>query len=347
MNLAVDLRSDTVTKPCAAMRQAMASAIVDDDALGGDPTVDALQQRVAELLGKEAALFMPSGSMSNQIAVRLHCGRGDEFLCEANCHIYNYEQAAFAQLSGVVARTIPGIHGLMQPEQLADLIRPPADNLVRTTLVTLENTHNRGGGAVLPLDNVQAICRWAQDHGLATHLDGARLFNAVAATGIDAHVWSKSFDSVSICFSKGLGAPIGSALAGSQAFIRQARRARRLFGGGMRQVGVIAAAALYALEHNRQRIVEDHRHAQILADAIRNIDGVQLDPQPQTNIVIVKIAPQLGTATTLAAALKQHGIGVSQVGPQHIRFVTHLDVTEQQIHQASETLRQVVSLANK
>ena len=240
----IDLRSDTVTKPCQAMRAAIAGADVGDDVIGSDPTVEALQDFVADLLGKEASLFMPSGSMTNQIAIRLHCQPGDEFLCEADCHVYNYEQAAFAQLSGIVARTIQGVNGVLEPEQFLGKIRPGGDHMVQTKLVCLENTHNRGGGTIQPLESVDAICDWAHENDLATHLDGARLFNAVAATGIDAKRWSQGFDSVSVCFSKGLGAPVGSALAGTREFIQKSRRARKLYGGGMRQVGILAAGAL-------------------------------------------------------------------------------------------------------
>ncbi len=323
---AIDLRSDTVTQPSAEMRAAMASAEVGDDVIGSDPTVEELQDYVAGLLGKQAALYMPSGSMTNQIAIRLHCNRGDEFLCEADCHVYNYEQAAFAQLSGIVARTIQGTHGILQPEQVLGKIRPAGDHMVRTSLLTLENTHNRGGGTIQPLEHVQSLCRWAKENGLATHLDGARLFNAVAATGIDAKTWAAGFDSVSICFSKGLGAPVGSALIGSADFIQQARRARKLFGGGMRQVGIIAAGALYAIKHHRQDLGQDHEHAQCLAQAIAGLPGLSLDPAPQTNIVVVHIDPALGTSSSFAAQLDALGVGVLPFGPQHIRLVTHRDV---------------------
>jgi len=341
MSLKVDLRSDTVTKPTAAMRAAMAAAEVGDDVIETDPTADRLQARVAEILGKEAALFMPSGSMTNQIAIRLHCDRGDEFLCEADCHVYNYEQAAFAQLSGIVARTIQGKHGALDPSQLEGMIRPQADNLVRTAMVTLENTHNRGGGSIQPLASVQAICEWAHQHGLATHLDGARLFNAVAATGIDAKTWADNFDSVSVCFSKGLGAPVGSALAGTTQLIKLARRARKLFGGGIRQAGILAAGALYALEHHRDRLIEDHQNAQRLANTIRSIDGLELDPDPQTNIVMMRIDPKLGTAAQWVESLRKLGVGAGGVGPQSIRMVTHLDVSAMQTELACEVLSQV------
>jgi threonine aldolase len=339
----IDLRSDTVTKPTPAMRAAMASAEVGDDVIDIDPTVERLQDLCAAMLGKEAALYMPSGTMSNQIAVRLHCQPGDEFICETNSHVYNYEQGAFAQLSGVVARTVTGQHGVLHVDQLRDLIRPVNDHMVRTRLVTVENTHNRGAGKIQPHENVVDICRWAEHHGLRRHLDGARLFNAVVATGIAAVEWAKHFDTVSICFSKGLGAPIGSALAGPRDLIRQARRHRKLFGGGMRQVGVIAAAALYALEHHVPRLAEDHANAQLLAAAVRTTDGLRLDPeQIDTNMVIFDVAPTLGTAEELAAALKQEGVLVLTTGRQRIRAVTHLDVNEAQVRQAGEVLKRTV-----
>ena len=343
MSLEIDLRSDTVTKPCQAMRMAMASAEVGDDVIGSDPTVEALQDYVAELLGKEASLFMPSGSMTNQIAIRLHCQPGDEFLCEADCHVYNYEQAAFAQLSGIVARTIQGEFGVLEPEQLLGKIRPAGDHMVQTRLLCLENTHNRGGGTIQPLENVDAICSWAHDNSLATHLDGARLFNAVAATGIDAKRWSQGFDSVSVCFSKGLGAPVGSALAGTHEFIKRARRARKLFGGGMRQVGILAAGALFAVQHNRERLTEDHANAELLAEYIERSPGLSLDPKPETNIVVVHIDPSLGNSATLARQLAAEGIGGLPFGPQHIRFVTHLDVTRAQVTRAGEVLAKLTS----
>ncbi|MBI3838100.1 MAG: aminotransferase class I/II-fold pyridoxal phosphate-dependent enzyme, partial [Planctomycetia bacterium] len=240
----LDFRSDTVTKPTPEVCAAMAQAVVGDDVFDEDPTIHALQRQIADTLGKEAAVFVPSGSMSNQIGVRLHCGPGDEFICDAGCHIYNYEQGAYAQLSGVAARTVEGQGGVMRLEQLTGLIRGDNEHLVRTRLVCLENTHNRGAGRIQPYDVVESICTWAHRNGLATHLDGARLFNAVVATGIEARRWAQHFDTVSVCFSKGLGAPVGSALIGPRDLIRTARRHRKLFGGGMRQAGILAAAAL-------------------------------------------------------------------------------------------------------
>jgi threonine aldolase len=341
MGFEIDLRSDTVTKPCPAMRRSMAEAEVGDDVIDVDPTVVRLQQRAAELLGKEASLFMPSGSMTNQIALRIHCQPGDEFLCDSECHIYNYEQGAFAQLSGLVARTLPGVHGILQPQQFADMIRTSADHTVRTRLVCLENTHNRGGGTIQPLGVVEAICGWAQEHGLLTHLDGARLFNAVAATNIPAERWCAPFDSVSLCFSKGLGAPVGSVLAGSAEFVRRARRARKLFGGGMRQAGILAAGALYALEHNRQRLVDDHEHAQLLGRALAEVPGIALQPERiETNMVIFRLDRQLGTAADFAAKVAARGVGIMPFGPQLIRLVTHLDVSRAQALRAAEVIRE-------
>ncbi|MEX0824785.1 MAG: GntG family PLP-dependent aldolase [Pirellulaceae bacterium] len=342
----IDLRSDTVTRPTPAMRQAIAEAEVHDDVIDVDPTVDRLQRRTAELLGKEAALFMPSGSMTNQIAIRLHCDRGDEFLCEANCHVYNYEQAAFAQLSGVVARTVSGRGGVLQPEQLVGLIRPANDHMVRTRLVTLENTHNRAGGRIQPLETVRTICDWAHENGLKTHLDGARLWNAAVATGIDERTWASGFDSVSVCFSKGLGAPVGSCLAGSAEFIQRARRARKLFGGGMRQAGILAAGALHALDHHRDRLAEDHEHAQRLAAAIRGCPSLELNAAGvETNIVIFHVDRDWGTAAAFVEQLAAAGVQSAAFGPQSIRLVTHLDVDASDIDRACQAIGEVARSA--
>ena len=241
----INLRSDTVTMPTPGMRAAMAAAEVGDDVFGDDPTVNRLEERVAHLLGKEAALFVPSGTMSNQIAVRLHTVPGDELLMDANCHIYNYEVGGPAQLSGVTCRCIDGEHGILDVAQLEGKIRPCDDpHLVMTKMVCLENTHNRGGGKIYPLEKIAAISRWARKNGLIMHLDGARLWNAIVASGIAAKDWAQHFDTVSVCFSKGLGTPVGSALTGPKALMAKARRIRKLFGGGMRQAGILAAAAL-------------------------------------------------------------------------------------------------------
>lgn len=343
----IDLRSDTVTKPTDQMRRAMASAEVNDDVIDVDPTVDRLERLTAELLGKEAAIFMPSGTMTNQIAVRIHCQPGDEFLCERHCHVYNYEQGAFAQLSGVVARTLDGDYGVLRPEQFLGQVRPRNDHLVRTRLVCLENTHNRGAGRVQPYSHVAEICAWARDHQLRRHLDGARLFNAVVASGIEAAAWAEHFDTVSVCFSKGLGAPVGSALAGSKTLVQEARRHRKLFGGGMRQAGIIAAGALHALHHHRDRLAEDHQHARLLADSIQRCQGLTLRPETiDTNIVIFEIDPALGTAAQFVDALKQHDVAMMSVGDTLVRAVTHLDVSRDDTGTAANIIPQVVKDLN-
>jgi threonine aldolase len=324
------------------MRAAMAAAEVGDDVIDTDPTVERLQRRTAELLGKEASIYMPSGTMTNQVAVRLHCKPGDEFLCESACHIYHYEQGAFAQLSGVVARTVEGEAGVLRPDQLRGLVRPENEHLVRTRLVCLENTHNRGAGRVQPYETVAEICQWAHGEGLRTHLDGARLFHAVTATGIPAADWAQHFDTVSVCFSKGLGAPVGSALAGSREWIREARRHRKCFGGGMRQCGIIAAGALYALEHHLDRLVEDHAHAQILADAVRRSHGLALDPpRVDTNIVIFRVDASLGSAADFVAALAAAGVLMLAIAPAKVRAVTHLDVNEAAVRRAAAVISEV------
>lgn len=339
----IDLRSDTVTQPDSAMRQAMADAAVGDDVIDVDPTLDRLEKATAELLGKERAIYMPSGTMTNQVAIRLHCKPGDEFLCEAGCHIYNYEQAAFAQLSGVVARTFPGKQGVLLREQLEGTIRPENEHMARTRLVCIENTHNLGGGRVQPYEEVERICDWAHENGLNTHLDGARLMNAVVQSGVEAAQWARHFDTVSICFSKGLGAPVGSALAGPEALIKEARRHRKVLGGGMRQAGIIAAGALYALEHNVARLAEDHEKARRLADTVRQISGLELaGDRADTNIVVVDVDPEVGTAQELVAELKQRGILMLAIGPR-IRAVTHLDVSMEQVEGACIALREVAS----
>jgi threonine aldolase len=339
----IDLRSDTVTRPTPAMRAAMQAAELGDDVFGEDPTVNRLQERVADLLGKEAALYVPSGTMSNQVCVKAHTQPGDELLCEATCHIYNFEAGGPAVLSGVTCRTLEGDYGIVDVSQLDGKVRAVNDHLVRTRLVCLENTHNRGGGRVYPLEKIQAISGWAHQQGLMMHLDGARLWNAVVATGIPAGEWARHFDSVSVCFSKGLGAPIGSALAGPREFVNRARRIRKLFGGGMRQAGVAAAAALFALDHHVERLADDHRHAQVLAQAIADTPGLRLDPPDvETNLVWFDVDPELGPAREVAAELKERGVLVHVSGPQTIRACSHLDVSAAQAERAAETIRQAV-----
>ncbi len=339
----IDLRSDTVTRPTPAMRAAVQAAEVGDDVFNEDPTVHRLEEKVAALLGKEAALFVPSGTMSNQIAIKVHTRPGDELICDVNCHIYNYEAGGPAALSGVMCRTIEGDYGVMDVGQLEDKIRPDNDHYVRTRLVCLENTHNRGGGRVYPIDKVEAVGAWARRNGLLTHLDGARLWNAVVATGVAAAEWARPCDTVSVCFSKGLGAPVGSALAGPRDFVAKARRVRKLFGGGMRQAGVLAAAALYALENHVERLAEDHRNAQVIAQAVADTPGLRLDPPDvETNLIFFVVDAELGTAKDVAAALKQRGVLAMATAPQKIRACTHLDVSAAQAERAADAVRQAV-----
>jgi threonine aldolase len=282
--------------------------------------------------------------MSNQICIRLHCQPGDEFLCETNCHILCYEQGAYAQLFGIAAQPVEGDHGVLHVEQLMDRIRPANEHCARTRLVCLENTHNRGAGRVQPYDDVAEICGWAAENGLARHLDGARLFNAVVASGIPAADWAAHFDTVSVCFSKGLGAPVGSALCGPADLIRQARRHRKALGGAMRQVGIIAAGALHALEHHIDRLAEDHAHARILAQAVRATPGLKLDPEViDTNIVIFEVDPELGTAAAFCARLRDEGVLMNATAPQRIRAVTHLDVSREQVERAAEALQETAA----
>lgn len=339
----IDLRSDTVTKPTPGMRRAMAEAEVGDDVFGDDPTVKRLEARVAELLNKEAALFVPTGTMANQIGIGVNTQPGDELLCGSTSHVYVWEAGGIARLSGVTARTFDGEGGVLSLADIQDAIRPRDDvHYVLTRLVCLENTHNRAGGRIHPIASIAEIARWARERELAMHLDGARLMNAVVASGIEAHEWARYFDTVSICFSKGLGAPIGSALAGSSEAIRRARRLRKLFGGGMRQVGIIAAGALYALEHHVERLNEDHATAQILADAFTDTEGFALESGPvETNLVWVTVSRSVGTAAEVAAYLRSRGVLVSVPGPQVLRACTHLDVTAEQVERAAQVIREI------
>jgi threonine aldolase len=343
-NSPIDLRSDTVTRPTPGMLAAMHAAEVGDDVFDEDPTVHRLQDRVAEVLGKEAALFVPSGTMSNQVCLRAHTQPGDELICDVNCHIYNYEAGGPAVLSGLTCRTVEGSHGVVEVGQLQDKIRPEDEHQVITRLVALENTHNRGGGKVYPLEKIQAIAAWARAHSLLMHLDGARLWNAVVATDIPARQWASYFDSVSVCFSKGLGAPVGSALAGSRKFVAKARRIRKLLGGGMRQAGVLAAAALYAIDNHIERLDDDHRNARLIAQAVGDTPGLRLEPpRVETNLIWFWVEPELGTAKDVASRLEQHGVRVIVLGPQKLRACTHLDVSAAAAERAAETIRHVLS----
>src|SRR3954462_5709874 len=324
------------------MRAAMAAAEVGDDVFDEDPTVHRLQDRVAELLGTEAALFVPTGTMANQICVRVHTRPGDELICETTSHVYVWEAGAPASLSGVTTRPVDGEYGVLDVDQLRDLLRPNSEHYTRSRLVVLENTHKRGGGRVYPHEKVEAIASWAHATGLAMHLDGARLWNAHAATARPLADSCKPFDSVTVAFSKGLGAPIGSAVAGTREFVAKARRARKLFGGAWRQAGVLAAAALYAIDHHLPNLADDHRNARVLADAVRDTPGLRLaPPEVETNLVWFEVGPGLMPAPRLAAALKERGVLVHPAGPTTLRACTHLDVSAADAAFAADALRKV------
>ncbi|TWU27865.1 low-specificity L-threonine aldolase [Bythopirellula polymerisocia] len=335
----IDLLSDTLTRPTPEMRAAMSAAEVGDDVFGEDPTVNRLEEHISAMLGKEAALFMPSGTMSNLIGLLVHCGKGDEYICEAGCHIFNNEQAGYAQVGGIAVRPIPGERGLIRVDQLQEMVRPDNDHLPRTRLICLEQTHNRAAGSILPYDSVAEVCTWAKEQDLARHLDGARLFNAVVASGISAADWARHFDTVSVCFSKGLGAPVGSALCGPKDLVKRARRYRKMLGGGMRQIGILAAAVLYALEHHIDRLAEDHAKAQVLADAIRRAPGLTLQcDQVDSNIVIFEVDAELGTAKEYCDSLLERGVRLYPISRQKVRAVTHLDVSMAECEEVAEVL---------
>ncbi|MGD8860999.1 MAG: low-specificity L-threonine aldolase [Myxococcales bacterium] len=336
----IDLRSDTVTRPVPAMREAMAAAEVGDDVYGEDPTVRRLQERAAELLGKEAALFVPSGTMANQVALLVHCERGDEVLVGEGAHCMLYESGAGSAFAGVGFATV-GRGGLYTAEELAATIKPDEYHFPRSRLVALENTHNRAGGRVFPQDEVVRIAALAHARGLPVHLDGARIWNAAVATGLSPAELAAPADTVSACFSKGLGAPVGSVLVGPPALIERAHRFRKMLGGGMRQVGVIAAGALYALEHHRERLVEDHDRAARLARGLSTLPGVCCDEADvETNILNMELSR--GDAASCVRALAGRGVLVNATGPRRIRWVTHLDVDTPAIDRAVETFAEVL-----
>lgn len=336
----IDLRSDTITQPTAAMREAIANAPVGDDVLGDDPTVHELESFVAKLLGKEAAVFMPSGTMTNQVALRAHTEPGDEIILESQSHIYYYESGAPAALSGLMCRLIDGDHGVFTASDVLKVLRPADEHWPPTKVVCLENTHNRGGGKIYPLAEIEAIAQVCRDRGLKLHLDGARFWNACIATGLSEAAYAQPFDTISVCFSKGLGAPVGSALAGPAEFIARSRRFRKMFGGGMRQAGMMAAGALYALHHHRERLADDHLNAQLLASGLQKIPGVTVDPV-ETNIVVIHV-PSISSAT-LVERLKTKGVAVLTRGDRSIRAVTNLMVNQEQIQQVPHLLEQAMN----
>lgn len=340
----IDLRSDTVTRPSEKMREAMAGAEVGDDVFGDDPTVKALERKVAGLLGKEAALYVPSGSMGNLVSIKTHTIHGEEIICEEGCHVLNYEAGAVFAVGGLVAHTFRGHHGTFTREQIEPYIKKKTLHTPPTRVIEIENTHNHAGGTVFPLDEIEKLRKLADEHDIRMHLDGARLWNAHIATGIAFEKYAGYFDSVSVCFSKGLGAPIGSAVAGSAEFIAKARRFRKMFGGGMRQVGVIAAAAIYALDNNLERMAEDHKNARRLAEELSQINGIDIDLETvQTNIVIMDIAPSGKSVTDVLAELQQQGVLAVQFGNTLIRCVAHLDVNSDDIETAIDCFKKVFS----
>lgn len=328
----LDLRSDTVTRPTEAMRQAMMTAEVGDDMMGEDPTVNLLEQRMAEMFGHESAVLACSGTQSNQMAVRIHCQPGDELLIHSTGHICNFEGGAPAALSGVSVRTLGGEGGMLNTDELNGMIRANDQHFCRTRLVCVENTTNIGGGRVYPLQTLQEIAAWTRQHNLHLHLDGARLFNAIVAGDYSAATIGSLFDTISICFSKGLGCPFGSILIGNEETIQRARRVRKLFGGALRQSGFIAAAAIHALDHHVERLADDHRNAQRLADGLRCLPGISgLAETIESNLIFFELAPKMGTAVQLAAALREHGILIGPMGGQRVRLVTHLDIPNDSI----------------
>lgn len=339
MNETIDLRSDTVTRPGPKMRQAIANAEVGDDVFEDDYTTQELERKVAGILGKEAALFVPSGTMANQIGLRTLCEPGDEVVCERGSHIINYEVASATALSGIMLSPYDGVRGRLSLSQISDAIRVPNIHHPNTKLIALENTHNRAGGAVLDLEYIVETEKLVREYGLGFYLDGARLWNAAIALDIEPAKIAAPFDMVSVCFSKGLGAPVGSAVCGSKDNIVRARRIRKMFGGGMRQAGIIAAAALYAVENNYQRLAEDHRRAKYLAKNLSEIKRINIDYESvQTNIVL--FSPELPVAEFLEKASKK-GLLMVPFGPKQVRAVTHLDIDDSQIDRALEIISSI------
>ncbi len=340
----IDLRSDTVTKPSPAMREAMARAEVGDDIYGEDPTVNRLQEAGAALVGKRAALFVPSGTLGNQLCLRAQAEPGREVIVEGQCHIIPYEQGAAAALAGVQLHWITGRQGLMTAEQVEAAIRPTDPYSIQTALICIENTHNAGGGTIYPLATIQSIRAVAKAHGLPMHLDGARLFNAVVASGIAAADYARHFETVAFCLSKGLGAPAGSLIATDDlALLERLRRFRRMYGGAMRQSGILAAAGLYALEHHVHRLADDHAHAKRLADRLAQIPAVSINPAAvETNILFFDLRSPRLSAPAFVATLRQEGVLLNAVSAHTCRAVTHLDVSAKAIEQAADAITRVL-----
>jgi threonine aldolase len=334
----IDLRSDTVTKPTASMRAAMAAAEVGDDVFGEDPTVNLLQDTLAALLGKEAGLFVPSGTMANQISLGVLTRPGDEIICDAAAHCISFEGGALAALWGVQSRTIAASRGILAPADVEAAIRPPADHYPRTRVLAVENTHNRGGGSVYPLERLEALAALARAKGLDLYMDGARLWNACAASGVAPDRYAAQATLVSTCLSKGLGAPVGSVICGPKALVAEARRLRKRLGGGMRQAGVLAAAGLHALAHHRERLQEDHANARALGEVVANLPGAALLHPVDTNLVFAVFAGR--SAVELASRFAAAGVLCVPEGsrPDLVRFVTHLHVSRSDVDEAARRL---------
>ncbi len=343
----IDLRSDTVTRPTGAMRRAMAEAEVGDDVYQEDPTVNLLEKRAAEILGKEAGLFVPSGTMGNSIAIKLHTRHGEEVVCEERSHVFNYELGMMAWFAGCVARPVKAEDGVLRWENIRPAIRPLGPHWAPTGLVSIENTHNMAGGTVSPVDVVDEICDGAHESGLKVHLDGARVFNAAAHLGVSAKRLCEKTDTVMFCLSKGLGAPVGSLLVGSQADMDRGRLFRKRLGGGMRQAGVLAAAGLIALEHMPGRLAEDHANARLLAEGLSRIPGIHLDARRvETNIVVFDVAGTGLSPAVWSARLKERGVLANGVSPTQMRMVTHYDAGREDCEHALRVIEAIAANSN-
>lgn len=341
MSEVIDLRSDTVTRPTPEMREAMARAEVGDDVYGEDPTINRLEERAAAMFGREAALFVPTGSMGNQIALHLHTHRGQDVICEGRAHVLDWEMNMAAMFSGCQLRTVAADRGVLTWQHVAPLLSTTGLYYKpQTGLVWLENTHNMAGGTVSPVAVMREVIEGAHAAGLPVHLDGARVFNAAAALRMDVATLTAGFDSVNFCLSKGLCAPVGSVLTGSRSFIDRARSVRKALGGGMRQAGILAAAGLIALEQMPARLADDHSNARLLADGLRDVPGALVEGTPETNIVFFGVS---GSAPAVAAAMKEEGVLASAIGDARIRLVTHRDVSTEQCQRAVAVIRSVLS----
>jgi threonine aldolase len=333
----IDLRSDTVTRPSQGMRKAMAGAEVGDDVYSEDPTVNALQERAAEIFGREAALFMPTGSMGNAVCLTVLSSPGSEVICDRLSHIYNYELAAMSALAGVMPRVLDGPAGVPTAAQVEKYIQPSIYYLSPTACISLENTANIAGGRVCTREKIERVLTVARKHGVPVHMDGARIFNAAGALETDVASLTEGIDCLMFCLSKGLGAPVGSLVVGSKNFIGEARRVRKLYGGGMRQVGILAAAGLYALENNVERLAEDHQNARLLVESLAGLPGLDVDPETvESNIIIFKVDSPAPDAEELSRRLEDLSLVADPLGPDQIRLVTHLDVSKNDINRAIE-----------